>query len=141
MKIRPTSPSCFSLSRDGVGVDTGRAISEENVELAYRAFDAFARHDLDVFVAFHDPDCEIQPLLAAVGGNYHGHDGVREWWGDLFGAFPDLSFRFDEVRELGDRTLGSARITAHGAHGMDSVAPMVEQVSWILAEMRDEKVV
>src|SRR5215204_698821 len=64
-------------------------MSQENVELAYRAFDAFARHDLDVFVAFHDPDCEIQPLLAAVGGNYHGHDGVREWWEDLFGAFPE----------------------------------------------------
>jgi SnoaL-like domain len=58
-------------------------VSQENVELAYRAFDASARHDLDVFVAFHDPDCEIQPLLAAVGGNYHGHDGVREWWEDL----------------------------------------------------------
>ena len=35
-------------------------MSQENVELAYRAFDAFARHDLDVFVAFHEPDCEIQ---------------------------------------------------------------------------------
>src|SRR5829696_8019863 len=91
-------------------------MSQENVELAYRAFDAFARHDLDV----HDPDCEIQPLVAAVGGNYHGHDGVPEWWEDLFGAFPDFSFRFDEVRELGDRTLGAACISAHGAHGMES---------------------
>jgi ketosteroid isomerase-like protein len=115
-------------------------MSEQNVELAYRAFDAFARHDLDAFVAFHDPDCEIQPLLAAVGGNYHGHDGVREWWGDLFDAFPDFSFRFNEVRELGDRTL-ARRVSVHGAHGMDSVAPMVEQMSWILAEMSDEKVV
>src|SRR5215204_391666 len=95
-------------------------MSHENVELTRRVFDAFVRRDRDAFVAFHDPDCEIQPLLAAVGGNYHGHDGVREWWEDLFGAFPDFSFRFDEVRELGDRTLGAARISAHGAHGMES---------------------
>jgi hypothetical protein len=66
---------------------------------------------------------------------------VREWWEDLFGAFPDFSFRVDQVRELGDRTLGAARISAHGAHGMDSAAPMIEQVSWILAEWRDERVV
>ena len=116
-------------------------MSQENVELTRRVFDAFVRRDRDAFVAFHDPDCEIQPLLAAVGGNYHGHDGVREWWEDLFGAFPDFSFRVDEVRELGDRTLGAARISGHGAHGMDSSAPMIEQVSWILAEWRDERVV
>ena len=116
-------------------------MSQENVELAHRAFDAFARGDRDAFVAFHDPDCEIQPVLAAVSGNYHGHDGVREWWGDLFAAFPDFSFRLDEVRELGDRTLGAARVRAHGAHNMDSAAPMVDQVSWILVEMRDEKIV
>src|SRR5215208_6994235 len=66
-------------------------MSHENVELTRRVFDAFVRRDRDAFVAFHDPDCEIQPLLAAVGGNYHGHDGVREWWEDLFGAFPDFS--------------------------------------------------
>jgi len=57
-------------------------MSQQNVELTRRVFDAFVRRDLDVFVAFHDPDCEIQPLLAAVAGNYHGHDGVREWLDD-----------------------------------------------------------
>jgi ketosteroid isomerase-like protein len=116
-------------------------MSQEDVELTRRVFDALRRRDLDEFVALHDPSCEIQPLLAAVAGDYHGHDGVREWLDDLFGAFPDFSIRLDEVRELGDRTLGAARISAHGAHGMDSAAPMIEQVSWILAEWRDERVV
>ena len=66
-------------------------MSQENVELTHRAFDALVRRDLDAFVALHDPSCEIQPLLAAVAGNYHGQDGVREWVHDLFGAFPDYS--------------------------------------------------
>jgi hypothetical protein len=33
---------------------------------------------------------------------------------DLFGVFPDFSIRLDEVRELGDRTLGAARISRMG---------------------------
>jgi ketosteroid isomerase-like protein len=116
-------------------------MSQENVELARRVFDAFVRRDFDQFVAFHDPSCEIQPLLAAVAGNYHGCAGVREWLGDLFGAFPDFSFRLDDVRELGDRTLTRARVSGHGAHGMDSVAPMIDQEVWILAEIRNGRVI
>jgi len=115
-------------------------MSQENLELAYRTFDAFERRDLDAFIAFHHPDCEIQPVLAAVAGDYHGHDGLREWWDDLFGAFPDFRFRLAEVRELGDLTLGAAHISAHGAHGMDSAAPMIDQASWIPVETRDKKI-
>ena len=95
-------------------------MSQENVELARRAFDALHRRDLDEFVAYHDPSCKIQPLLAAVAGDYHGCAGVREWLDDLFGAFPDFSIRLDDVREVGDRTLARTRISApwgtrHGA--------------------------
>jgi ketosteroid isomerase-like protein len=116
-------------------------MSQEDVELTRRVFDALRRRDLDEFVALHDPSCEIQPLLAAVAGDYHGHDGVREWLDDLFGAFPDFSIRLDEVRELGDRTLGAARIRAHGAHGMDSAGPMIDQVTWVPAEIRNGRVI
>jgi ketosteroid isomerase-like protein len=116
-------------------------MSQENVELTRRVFDAFVRRDLEAFVAFHDPSCEIQPLLAAVAGNYHGCAGVREWLDDLFVAFPDFSFRVDDVRELGDRTLSRTRISGHGAHGIDSAAPMIDQVSWILAEIRNGRVI
>jgi ketosteroid isomerase-like protein len=116
-------------------------MSQENVELTRRAFDAIVRRDLDAFVALHDPSCEIQPLLAAVAGNYHGRAGVREWLDDLLGAFPDFSFRVDDVRELGDRTLTRARVSGHGAHTMDSAAPMIDQVNWILAEIRDGRVI
>jgi hypothetical protein len=115
-------------------------MSQENVELAYRAFDAFARHDLDVFVAFHDRiarSSHCSPLsVATITDTTACGSGGRTSL-----AFPDFSFRVDQVRELGDRTLGAARISAHGAHGMDSAAPMIEQVSWILAEWLDERVV
>lgn len=116
-------------------------MSQENVELTRRVFDALFRGDLDEFVAFHDPSCRIQPLLAAVAGDYHGRAGVREWLDDLFGAFPDFSIRLDDVHEVGERTLARARISAHGAHGMDSAGPMIDEVNWVLAEIRNGRAI
>ncbi len=102
-------------------------MSQENVELTRRAFGAIVRRDLDAFVALHDPGCEIQPLLAAVAGNYHGRAGVRGWLDDLLGAFPDFTFRVDDVRELGHRTLTRARVSGHAAHSMDRAGPMIDR--------------
>ena len=112
-----------------------------NVELTRRALDALDRRDLDEFVGLHDPSCEIQPLLAAVAGDYHGQAGVREWLDDLFGAFPDFGIRIDDVREVGDRTLARTRIRAHGAHGMDSAVPMIDQLSWVVSEIHNGRVI
>ena len=106
-------------------------MSQENVELTRRAFDALDRRDLDEFVAFHDPSCEIKPLLAAVAGDYHGCAGVREWLDDLFGAFPDFTIPPRRCsRGWRPDTWPRTRISAHGAHGMDSAVPMIDQLSW-----------
>jgi ketosteroid isomerase-like protein len=134
-------------------------MSQENVALTRRAFDAFIRRDLDAFVALHHPDCVIQPLLAALDGTYYGRDGVRKWLDDLMGAFGDTSIHVFEVRELGDRTLTSLDVGyslptalddpqpnvepfAHDAHNhTDSAEDAIEQVNWILGEMRDGLIV
>ena len=36
-------------------------MSQENVELHQRAFDAFNRRDLDAFLALADPNIELTP--------------------------------------------------------------------------------
>jgi ketosteroid isomerase-like protein len=43
-------------------------MSQENVELGYRVFDAFNRRDLDGFLALMDEDVEAISRLAAVEG-------------------------------------------------------------------------
>ena len=42
-------------------------------------------------IALADPDVECTPLLLKLEGGvpYRGHEGVRSWWRDLFGVFPD----------------------------------------------------
>ena len=71
--------------------DTAWAMSQENVELRYRAADAFTRHDLDALLALCDPDVMFISRhlgLEGGGGSHHGHDGVRSWWESLLGVFP-----------------------------------------------------
>ena len=57
-------------------------MTQENVELTRRAFDAFNRRDLDAFLALMDDDVEAVPRAGAIEGesSFRGHDGVRRWW-------------------------------------------------------------
>src|SRR5919106_227807 len=92
-------------------------MSQENVELHRRGNDAFNRRDLDAFLALADTDIESSAVLSAVEGGtpYHGHDGARRFWRDIFDAFPDLRVEVEEIRDLGDTTFASARLVGHGA--------------------------
>ena len=63
-------------------------MSQENVDLTYRAYDAFNRRDLDAYLALMDDDVEIIPRADLMEGTFHGHDGIRRWWENLFGVFP-----------------------------------------------------
>ena len=114
-------------------------MSEENVELVYRAHDAFNRRDIDAFLALFDPNVEFTPIILRMEGGdaYRGHDGVRSWWENLLGVYPDFSTEIEEVRDLGDVTV--ARLPVRG-HGVESEAPM-EQVTWQVVESRDNKVI
>ncbi len=68
-------------------------MSQENVEGVHRVYDAFNRRDLDAFLALMDPEVEFTTPLIQMGGDlrYRGHDGIRQWWGDVLDIFPDFS--------------------------------------------------
>jgi ketosteroid isomerase-like protein len=112
-------------------------MSEKNVELGYRLYDAFGRRDLDAFLALMDDDVEAVPILVAIEGGYRGHAGIRRWWENLLDVFPDYTVEIVEVRDLGEFTLGVLRVRAHGR---DSDTPFEDTIR-VLGEWRDEKVV
>jgi ketosteroid isomerase-like protein len=114
-------------------------MSQENVELIYRANDAFNRRDLDAFLALVDPDAEVtSPIAELEGGRpYRGHDGIRSWWEDLLGVSPDVNTEVDEVRDLGDVTVARVRLRGRG---IESDAPL-DQTTWQVAEWRYKKCV
>jgi ketosteroid isomerase-like protein len=114
-------------------------MSQENVERAYRAFDAINRRDLDAFVGLMDPEVKFTTRFIVMAGDpyYRGHDGIREWWEDLLGIFPDFSVETLEVRDLGDLVIGAVHVRGHG---VDSDAPF-EETLWGAVEWRNGKVV
>ena len=111
-------------------------MSQENVELAQQAFDAFNRRDMGAFLALMDADVEAVSRLVAMEGGYHGHDGIRHWWQNLLDAFPDYTLETVEARELGNLTLATLRSRGHGA---DSDTPFVDTI-WVVVHWRDKKV-
>jgi ketosteroid isomerase-like protein len=112
---------------------------QENVELAYRASDAFNRRDLEAFLALTDPDVEVHSRIVELegGGPFRGHEGVRTWWGNLLAVVPDLRHEVEEARDLGDVTV--VRVRQRG-RGVGSDAPM-EQTQWIVTAWRDQRAV
>jgi ketosteroid isomerase-like protein len=112
-------------------------MSQENVELCYRVVDAFNRRDLGASLALMDHDVELVPRAVGVegGSHYRGHDGVQGWWKDLLDVFPDFTIEVVEVRDLGDMTLATSQIRAHGA-GSDTPA---EETVWQVARWRRGK--
>src|SRR3954452_5838828 len=89
--------------------DTGRAMSQENVETVQRAVEAWNADDLDGFLAELDADVEwhpaIQPGLEGKATTYRGHDGARTIWRQDRGeAWERLTNRPQEFRDLPART-------------------------------------
>jgi ketosteroid isomerase-like protein len=102
---------------------------QENVELARKAYDAFNRRDWDTFLALMHDEVEAGSRQAGVEGAYHGHDGLRRWWGDLLDAFPDYVVQVVELRDLGDVTMGHLCGRAHSAHA-PLADPFWQSIRW-----------
>ena len=111
-------------------------MSQENVEVAHRAWEAFERHDIDGFLTYIDPKVEWHSLMHEMDGVAHGHAGVRQWWTSLFAAFPDWSPSIVDVRDLGDFVLLHARAVGSGA----ASGAGVDEDFWQVAEMRGGRI-
>ena len=114
--------------------DTRRAMSEDNVDLARRAYEAFNRGDVETVLTLVDENVEIASRLAPLGeGSYHGHEGVRRWFQNLWDTFPDWRSELVELRDAGDITVGTVRIRGHGR---ESGAPL-DQTIWQVMQWRN----
>jgi ketosteroid isomerase-like protein len=107
------------------------------VDLARAALDAFNRRDLDAFALLTDEELVIESRLVAMEGGYRGHAGMRRWWDDFIGAFPDYTIEIVQLRDLGDVTLGHVRGRGHAAA---SGTPLVDPF-WIPMAWRNGKCV
>jgi ketosteroid isomerase-like protein len=112
-------------------------MSQDNVDLLREAVDAFNGRDLERFLALMHEDVEVGSRQAAIEGEYHGHDGLRRWWSDVFDAFPDYTIEVEEVRDLEDVMLVQLHARSRSAH---SDAPFSDRF-WQSCEWRHGKCV
>ena len=113
-------------------------MSEENVESVLAMAEAFNRRDFAELAALADDDITVESRLVAMEGAYRGHEGLRRWWDNFLGVFPDYAIEVDELRDLGgDLTLAHIRGWGHGA---DSATPLIDPF-WMPQRWRQGKCV
>jgi ketosteroid isomerase-like protein len=107
-------------------------------ELVRRAVDAFMARDLDGILAVADEGIVLRSLLTeAERPLYRGHEGVRDWFDNVFGVFPDWkpSPRRASHDEDGAVVIG-LDVTATGA---GSGVP-IDQTYWLGARVEAGKI-
>lgn len=107
-------------------------------EIVRQAVLAFMARDLDGILAVADDEIALRSLLTeAERPLYHGHEGVRDWFDNVFGVFPDWTPRPRpaSVDEDGAVVMG-LDVTATG---VGSGAP-VDQIYWLGARVRADRI-
>jgi uncharacterized protein len=110
-------------------------MSQENVEVVRRAWQALARRDNEAAFALYDPEVEID--LTGSGfpgaGVYHGLEGVRSWNREWLGAFGGFSADVEEWIDAGEQVI--AMVRWHGRGKLSGTpAQMLRAHVWTLRD-------
>jgi ketosteroid isomerase-like protein len=118
-------------------------MSQENVELVRRTWEAWERGDMEAVFALYDPD--IVWDFSGAAGNvvlsdvYHGHDGVRRFfreWRDSFDSYYAHAEEFIDAG--GDSVLVCAR---QGGRGKGSGVEIQMPRYWQIYRVREGRAV
>ena len=90
-------------------------MSQENVEVLRRSFEAWNRNDWSALMACHDPDVVVvAPAEWPEAEMTAGSDALRQQWEQAKAAWEEERVEVDEIRDLGDRVLVLYRWVARG---------------------------
>jgi ketosteroid isomerase-like protein len=91
-------------------------MSQDNVELVRRAFEAVNRPDADAWAAVVGSDFEFRSIFTGLEGRvYRGPQGAQPYFADLAEAWEHFQIELEDLRDLGDgRVLTRQRVRARG---------------------------
>jgi ketosteroid isomerase-like protein len=107
-------------------------MSQANVEIVQRAWEAQTRHDNESAFRRYAPEVEVQNALGEV---YRGADGVRDYFRGFFGAMDDTGAEVEEWIDGGDEVIAVMHTWGRGRR---SGVP-VEQHEFHVWTVRDNK--
>jgi len=113
-------------------------MSQENVEIALAAVDAWNRGDCEAWLDLWDEEAEFYPSRAQLEGeSYSGHDGLMRFLAEMTQDFEEVRFEIEETRDAGEQVVGIGRFRARGrTSGVDLNVPL-----GTLTRMRRGKIV
>jgi ketosteroid isomerase-like protein len=117
-------------------------MSEENVEIVRRVYDAAARRDAESVLAAYDPliewDVSRSPMARLVGeGVYVGYDGLRKFFTAYHEAWESVKYEAEELIDAGDDVISVDKERGRGrASGAES-----ELTQYAVWSIRDGKII
>jgi ketosteroid isomerase-like protein len=113
-------------------------MSQDNVEIALAAVDAWNRGDREAWMALWDKEAEFYPLRAQLEGEaYLGHDGLERFLTEMTKEWEGVRFEIEETRAAGVQVVGIGRFRARGrASGVDLNVPL-----GVFARLRRGKII
>jgi ketosteroid isomerase-like protein len=113
-------------------------MSQENVEIVRRGFEAFARGGPEAMVDLWDPEIELwlPSGMIQAGGTYRGQAAVLGWMKEWAGAWEEIDYNPQEVIEAGDTVVVGVLYDGRGK----SSGVRVEGTFWYVFKLRDGKV-
>lgn len=114
-------------------------MSEQDVQLVRRVFDAINHRDVDAMLAAYHPDADLSTLTSELvqGNAYRGHTGIREYFSSFADVWEELRLEPEEIRDLGGRVLVVGRWSSRGR---ESGAEVESPAAWIFG-VRDGRIV
>ena len=95
-------------------------MSQENVEIVRRVYDAGARGDTAAVLSAHDPELEWDishaPARNLIAGshNYYGHDGLRAFFREWYEAWENVEADYEEMIDGGEKVISVETTRARG---------------------------
>ena len=80
-------------------------MSQENVELIQRMYEAFHRGEADGALAYFDPKVEVDASVRVDEGIGHGRDAVATMVARWVGAWDDWREEIEQMRDLGSHVV------------------------------------
>jgi ketosteroid isomerase-like protein len=86
-------------------------VSEENVHVVRKAWEAHGRRDNEAALRLYDPDVEI---YNAIGEVYRGMDGVHQYFRDWYAVIEGQGAEVGEWIDAGEQVIAVMRASGRG---------------------------
>ena len=88
-------------------------MSQENVEVVRRIYEAVNRRDWDAAFRDQSPDIELTtPPTGPRAGTYRGREEIQEYWEGWLAPFEAVTVEPEEIFEGGDQVVAFAKVRA-----------------------------